>query len=402
MFWASLNVPRRSGNMKKLLFVIYSMGYGGAEKSLLNLMNELPENTYEVDLLLFQKRGDFLKQLPAWVRVLDAPEAMQRLHAPIRKAGKYICVKIIGTICAQITRRTRKERRAYRWGHFYKRLIGNIPGHYDVAIAYSGMENLYLIGDCVDADRKIVWIHSDYVRGGYSRKDDYPYLQKMDGIVSISEECVDVLRKEFPEFSARMYCIENITSSAMVRKQADAYIPVEMADDMCNILSIGRLSPEKAFHRAVDAAAILKKSGMRFRWYIIGEGNQRTALINQIEKNGVSDHVILLGTRNNPYPYIKACTILVQTSDYEGKSVVLDEAKILAKPIIVTDYQTVRDQILPEKEGIIVDMTAESIAEAIQRMLTDHTLRLNVVQYLESNEYGNSDEIQKYRKVIDA
>lgn len=387
--------------MKKVLFVIYSMRYGGAEKSLVNLLNELPENTYEVDLLLFQKKGDFLMQLPSWVRVLDTPDAMKHLHAPISKAGRYTWVKIAGTLCAKVARRTRKERRAYRWRHFYKRRIGKIQGHYDVAIAYSGMENLYLIGDCVDADRKLVWIHSDYVRGGYSRRDDYPYFQKMDEIVSISEQCVDVLRKEFPEFSDRIHCIENITSSTTVRKQADACMPVELSDRMCNILSVGRLSPEKAFHRAVDAAVILKKSGLRFHWYILGDGKLRSELMSQIEYCGVSDCFTLLGTRSNPYPYIKACTVLVQTSDYEGKSVVLDEAKILAKPIVVTDYPTVHDQIIADREGIIADMTAEGVAGAIQRMLSEHDLRQSIVRYLSGNEYGNLDEIHKYRKVID-
>ena len=387
--------------MKKLLFVMHSMGYGGAEKSLVNLLNELPENTYEVDLLLFQRKGDLLNQLPSEVNVLDAPEAMQRLYGPIGKAGRYIWTKSAGTLCAKVVRRTRKEQRAYRWRNFYRQQIGKLQTHYDVAIAYSGVENLYFIGDCVDADRKLVWIHSDYVRGGYPAKDDYPYFRKMDGIVSISEECVDVLKKEFPEFSDRMHCIENITSSTAVRKQAEAYIPEELAEGMCNILSVGRLSPEKGFHRAVDAAAILKKAGLSFHWYILGEGKQRNALMNQIEKNGVSDCFALLGTRSNPYPYINACTLLVQTSDYEGKSVVLDEAKILAKPIVVTDYQTVRDQVIPEKEGIIADMTAESVAEAIERILSEQKLRENIVEHLMSNDYGNRHEIHKYRKVID-
>ena len=387
--------------MKKLLFVIYSMGYGGAEKSLLNLLNELPEDTYEVDLLMFQNRGDFLMQLPIWVRVLETPKAMRCLHAPLKQAGRYAWIKLIGTVCAKTARRTRKEQRAYRWRNFYRKQIGQIPGHYDVAIAYSGMENLYLISDCVDADRKIVWIHSDYQRGGYSRKDDFSYFEKMDEIVSVSDQCVEVLKEEFPKFIDRMHCIENITSSTTVRKQADAYLPEELKEGMWNILSIGRLSPEKGFRRAVDAAAILKKAGMRFHWYILGEGKLREELTNQIVRRDVSDCFTLLGTRNNPYPYIKACDLVVQTSDYEGKSVVLDEAKILAKPIIVTDYATVRDQIQVDREGIIADMTAQSVAEAVQRMINDDELRQNIVKWLSEHEYGNQEEIHKYRRVID-
>ena len=135
---------------------------------------------------------------------------------------------------------------------------------------------------------------------------------------------------------------------------------------------------------------------------MIGDGPLREKLMQQIQKHGVEDQFLLLGTRNNPYPYIKHCAFVVQPSRYEGKSVVLDEAKILEKPIVATDYPTVRDQIIADKEGIIAEMTAEGIAEAIQRMLSDHDLRQRITSYLASNEYGNSDEIEKYRKIIDS
>ena len=127
--YLNLNVPHiltRSGNMKKLLFVMYSMGYGGAEKSLVNLLNELPEDTYEVDLLLFQKKGDFLMQLPAWVRVLDTPEDMERLYAPLKKLGLRGYDKVLGTVCARLARKTKKQQAAFRWKHFYSKKISFI------------------------------------------------------------------------------------------------------------------------------------------------------------------------------------------------------------------------------------------------------------------------------------
>lgn len=388
--------------MKKLLFVIYSMGYGGAEKSLANLMNELPENVYEVDLLLFQKKGDFLMQLPSWVRVLDTPEDMERLYAPLKKLGFRSFHKVLGTVCSRIARKSKKEQTAFRWKHFYSKKINKLDKHYDVAIAYSGSENLYFIRDKVDADKKLVWIHNDYRTAGYSKKDDLPYFEDMDGIISVSKECVDVLKEEFPQYQHRMHYIENITSSAVVRKQAELFVPEEYTEDKVNLLSIGRLHPQKGFDLAIEAAAILKKNGINFCWYILGDGPLREKLAQQIQKFRVEDHFVLLGTRNNPYPYIKHCAFVVQPSRYEGKSVVLDETKILQKPIVATNYPTVWDQILEDKEGIIADMTPEGIAEGIQRMLSDHNLRQSIVQYLSSNEYGNSDEIHKYRKVIDS
>jgi len=388
--------------MKKVLFVIYSLGYGGAERSIVNLLNELSPEQYDVDLLLFQKTGDFLQQLPGWVSVLETPEPMDRLYGSVKRAGKWKMKKVVGTAVSHLVRKTRKAQRAYRWKRFYRKSIGAFPGHYDVAVAYTGSENMYFVRDCVSADRKLVWIHNDYRTAGYSKKDDRPYLTDMDAIVSVSTGCVSVLQEEFPEFRDRIFYVENITSSTAVRKLAELFVPEEYQDSPCNILSVGRLFQQKGFDMAIDAAAILKEKGLKFRWHIIGTGVMKQELLDRIQQRNVSDCVTLLGTRNNPYPYIKNCSLFVQTSRYEGKSVVLDEAKILSKPILTTAYPTAADQIKDGCEGVIVEMTAQGIAEGIMKLLEDKALFAHIQQYLENHEYGNQAEVEKYIKLLDA
>ena len=387
--------------MKKVLFVIYSMKYGGAEKSLVNLLQELPQDKYEVDVLLFQKIGDFLEQMPQWVRVLDTPKDLNMLYAPLRKTGLRGYTKLLGTGCSVLARKTKKSRAAYRWRNFYAPKISPLKTHYDVAVAYAGSENLYMITDRVQADRKLVWIHNDYRTAGYSKEDDAPYFDKMDAIVSVSQECVDVLREEFPEYADKMHYIENITSSAATRKLAELYFPEEYKKDCANILSIGRLHPQKGFDMAVEAATILKKKGLKFRWFVVGEGPLRQELERSIQEHDVEDCFVLLGTRKNPYPYLKHCDLVVQPSRYEGKSVVLDEAKILCAPIVATAYPTVRDQVDDQKEGIITPMTPEGIAAGIVSMLEDDTLRTSIQNYLSGREYGNQSEVQKYMHLLD-
>lgn len=121
----------------------------------------------------------------------------------------------------------------------------------------------------------------------------------------------------------------------------------------------------------------------------------------RIQEKEVDDCFKLLGNRENPYPYIKNCTIVVQSSRFEGKSVVLDEAKILAKPIVVTNYATVKDQITDGKEGLVVSMTPKGIADGIEKMLTDSALSQNIKEYLSAHEYGNQEEVQKYMELIE-
>lgn len=387
--------------MKKILFVIYSMKYGGAERSLANLLQTLPEGKYEVDLMLFRKTGDFLKQLPAWVNVLDTPEDLDRLYAPLRQTGLKGAIKILGTGFSRLARKSKKAQAAWRWKHFYGKNVKPLPGKYDVAVAYAGSENLYFIRDKVDAARKLVWIHNDYRTAGYSKADDTPYFEDMDAIVSVSEECVEVLRQEFPQFSEKIHYLENITSASAVRKQAELFFPEEYDEEGLNILSVGRLHPQKGFDMAVEAAAILKEKGLDFHWYVIGEGPLRGQLENKIAGCKLADRFSLLGTRLNPYAYIKNSKMIVQSSLYEGKSVVLDEAKMLEVPIVATAYPTVRDQVKADEEGIITELSPEGIAEGILRLLDDELLYGHIKEYLAGQDYGNESECEKYMALFD-
>ena len=388
--------------MKKVLFVLYSLNIGGAEKSLVNLLNELPPDRYEVDLLLFQKEGSFLKQVPQWVHVVEAPEAINRLYGPMQKAGKYLPVKAGGILLARLLRRTRKSQFGWRWKHVFAKCIPQIKKHYDVAVAYAGSENMYLIADKVDADRRIVFIHNDYRTAEYSAKYDAPYFEKMDAIVSISRKCVDVLADEFPQHRHKLLYLENITSSTGVRTRAKEFAPVEYQTGKPIVLSVGRLSPQKGFDWAIEAASILAKRGVAFVWYILGTGSLRETLQAQINESGLQNQFVLLGARDNPYPYMKHCDVLVQSSRYEGKSVVLDEAKMLMKPIVATAYPTVRDQVLEGCEGIITELNPTAIADGVQRMLEDDALRNQIVRYLSEHEYGNQAEVEKYMQLLDA
>lgn len=387
--------------MKKVLFVLYSLCIGGAEKSLVNLLNELPPDKYEVDLLLFRRTGEFLSQVPEWVNVLETPEAMKRLYGPMKKAGKYLLAKGGGILAARMMRRTRKSQYAWRWKHVFVKRIPSLQKHYDVAVAYAGSENMYMIADHVSADRRIVFIHTDYRTAKYSAEDDDAYFAQMDEIVSISQKCVDVLAEVFPQHKHKLHYLENITSSALVKARADAYEPTELAQDGACIMSVGRLAAPKGFEMAIDAAAILKERGLDFHWYIVGGGELHGALQAQIEERGLQEQFVLLGARDNPYPYMKHCNVLVQSSRYEGKSVVLDEAKMLRKPIVATAYPTVRDQVLEGCEGIVTAMNPTAIADGVQRMLTDDALRASVEKYLGEHEYGNQSEVEKYMQLLD-
>ena len=161
------------------------------------------------------------------------------------------------------------------------------------------------------------------------------------------------------------------------------------------ILSIGRLENVKGFDMAVEAAKILQDKKIDFEWLIIGEGSERKNLETLIGKYALNNKMKLLGLKDNPYPYLKGCDIVVQSSRFEGKSIALDEAKIFGKPIISTNYPTVYDQ-LSKDEGMITEMNPEAIAEGISALYYNESHLKLIKEYLKSRNYGNASDVNKY------
>lgn len=397
---------------KRLLFVISALETGGAEKSLVNLLNLFDYDRYDVDLLLFKREGAFLEQIPDKVKLIYGSKELHALYGQLqpKSVSEYliICRAVFRRLYGQYYKRIRyKNTRGLavqqRWNKVYKEMIPTMHEEYDVAIAYMHMEPLYFVAEKVKAKRKIGWVHIDYKELDCSREVDRKDFLKFDKIVTISPECVKSLAKDHPMMRDKFVNVPNLTSAVLLRKLANVSFPEEYKeiDTCCRLLSIGRLSEQKGFDYAIDAAKILKEMGMQFCWFIIGEGEQRTSLQSQIKKNGVSDCVKLLGIRSNPYPYLKNADIIVQPSRFEGKSVVLDEAKILARPIIATEYPTVHDQIRDGTEGVIVGMNPNSIANGILSLWNDEKARNRLIHYLEQNCYDNSQRIVEYYKLME-
>ena len=388
----------------KILFIMSSLRNGGAERSLVNLLQLFDYQKYEVDLLLFQEEGIFLEQLPNEVHILHDCDILHLLYAKGNNRIKGIKHPLLtfdhywGTFWARKKTESMYASRQYRWEHYYKDRIPSIKTKkYDVAISSIHGDQLYYLVDKADAKRKIAWIHTDYSKLNALEEHDLKYMRQVDSVVSISNICVETLCKTFPSIKEKFCMLPNLTSSSSIKYLAEKEYPKEYGGDEFKIVSVGRLIHLKGFDMAVDAASILKENGLKFSWFILGDGELKTELNMQIKNKNVDDCVFLLGATDNPYKYMDGADILVQTSRYEGKSVVLDEAKILGKPIVVTNYDTVKDQV-NDNEGVIVNMSSEAIAAGIMKIIP----RIDEIHtYLNAHEYGNQDEIYKYYQLID-
>ena len=179
------------------------------------------------------------------------------------------------------------------------------------------------------------------------------------------------------------------------------YEASEYSEDI-NILTVARLVIDyKGYDIAIKTAKILKENGYKFKWYVVGDGPDKVKISSLIDEYDVKDCFILLGKRENPYPYMKNCDIYVQPSRREGFGLTVVEAKILNKPIVCTNFNTAKELIENENDGLISGNNEEELYLSIRRYIDDIILRNKVINTLENNlKYNSIDEIYKIYSLL--
>ena len=295
-------------------------------------------------------------------------------------------------------------------------------GEYNLAISFVNPHNFVL--NHITAKKKICWIHTDYTRIDLNAELELPVWSAYDHVISISEDVTKTFLQVFPSLKNKIVEIENILSPDYVRSRANesqnlltsqhpnllsspSAVPstsrpldLSTSSNSIKLLTIGRFSEAKKLEEIPVICRGIVEAGVNVKWYIIGYGGSDEYIRKEIEAEGMQDRVFLLGKKENPYPYIKACDWYVQPSRYEGKSVVVREAQILCKPVIVTNYPTAPSQIRHRVDGVIVPMDIPGCVEKMMETLKDEVLRKNIEGYLEGHDYGNMGEVENIYRII--
>lgn len=224
----------------------------------------------------------------------------------------------------------------------------------------------------------------------------------MQALITVSPECEQSLKLNFPTCKERIHTIHNIVSSKTVQKLAEEKLTdADFQPNEFTIVTVARLSKEKGIDIAVEACKNLVALNNEIKWYVIGDGSEKSHLENLIHEYQLQNNFHFLGLKSNPYPYVKSATIYVQPSRYEGKSIAIDEAKILEKPIVVTNFTTAKDQLNHKITGIISDSNAQILAHDIMALLNDKNLQNELISNLKKEVSDNSfEERNKFYKVI--
>lgn len=401
--------------MKKKIFIMsHAMFLGGAETALIGLLESIDYSKYDVDLFLLKHSGEMMDAIPKEVNLLPENQSYSMIMSGMKEVLckghlKIFTHRLYGKIAAK--RYDKKNNVAgkssavaieYIHKYTYKILPKINSEHYDLAISF--LTPHYYVANHINAEQKVAWIHTDYKKIFVNKASELRMWSCYDRIISISEDVSKSFISVFTELKDKLLIIENMLPKNYIMKRATEFDCSKeiKKKDVISILSVGRFSEAKNFDNVPEICSLILKNGVNVKWYLIGYGSDEELIRSKIKEFKMEDHVIILGKKENPYPYIKACDVYIQPSRYEGKSVAVREAQLLGKPVIITNYETANSQLKNGYDGVIVPMDNVGCSNGIIDILKDKDLLKTISLNCGKNEslISNSNEINKFYNII--
>jgi len=379
--------------MKKILFVLQTLRSGGSVTSMLNLLSFLKERGVQADIFLLQREGVFLKRAESITKVLPEERIISSVLCPrheLKNRGVVaelirvwfvLCCKMLGTSKAIEL--------------FYKASARTLSGKYDVVVAYQeSLTTEYT--QYIKASKKIAWVHNDYCRfaGKKLVKQEQKLYDSYNEIVCVSQASRKSMTENLNISANHIHVIYNTIPKESIVQQSEEKIE-PLIKRKFTFISMGRFVEQKGFDRAVEVAFRLKKNNIDFIWYIIGNGVDFEQIEMKIINKQVEEHLILLGLRTNPFPYIKQADCFIMTSRYEAQPMVLNEALTLGIPVISTRFSSAIEVIDDGVNGLIVDNSEEGVYQGIKVYINDETLRKKISSGAKKFMYDNEKIINQ-------
>ena len=402
--------------MKRILFMCINMNIGGTEKALLTMLNEIGSSKYDITLLMLEEYGGFLNEIPSFVKVKyvneyknikplikEPPKLLAKELIRNRKYLKGLLILLNYSI-SKITNNT-----SYYYKYISKN-IRNIEEDYDLAVAYAGPMDFitYFVLNKIKAKKKVQWIHFDITKIGFNKKFAEKNYKKFDKIFVVSEEGKEKLINLIPALNNKVEAFFNIISCNLIENMSKNEKGFDDSFNGVRILTVGRLSKEKGQDLTINVLARLKNEGYNIKWYCIGDGPEKDNYKQIIKNLNIENDYILLGSKLNPYPFMKYCDIYVQPSRYEGYCITLGEARCFDNPIVTTNFTGANEQIKNEVTGLICDISEEGIYKSVKRLLDDKDLYTNIKINININIniskeiVDSTNEISKLDKVLNS
>ena len=346
--------------MEKLLFLITTLSGGGAEKILVDTVRLLGKNKYDITVMTVLNRGvyiDEVKQICNYKYMFDDIDSSPLI--------KRIYFSLLLRFCKFMPP---------KW--LYKLFIKD---DYDIEIAYLEGTPTKIISGSNRSSKKYAWVHVDPIEQSNSEKEfislgqETKSYSKFDKILCVSSRVKASMQKKYYVGDKAQVQLNVFDETKVIDKSLEK-VSDNLDKSKFNIISIGRLSPQKAYPRLLKVCNKLKSDFSNFKLTIIGEGLQRPVLENYIKDNNLEQFVELKGFIKNPYPYLKQADLFVCSSIAEGFSTVVSESVVLGVPVLTTDCAGMVDILGKSEYGLIVDNNEEALYEGLKKMCLDNDL----------------------------
>lgn len=393
--------------MKKVLFVINTLGCAGAETALIELLKSLDEKEYEISLYVLMGQGEMIDKIPGNVKLLNDHYCKESV---LSKQGKQAMIKTVwrtfwknGDVFGKISYIIRTFSAMRSTGNIQPdkilwRVISDgsprFEETYDLAVAYLEGGSTYYVAEHVKAKKKAAFIHIDYESSGYTKAMDRNCFDKIDRIFTVSDEVKKHFLNVYPKYQDKVMVFHNIINQDEIRKKAEEGTGFEDHFDGVRLLTVGRLTYQKAYDIAIDAMKLIKDRGYKVRWYILGEGSERPALEKKVKELGLEKEFLMPGAASNPFPYYKQADIYIHATRFEGKSIAIQEAQTLGCAIVASDCNGNREQIIQDEDGLLCQLDPESIAEAVISLAEDKEKRIRLGNAAKEKDIVHKGEIK--------
>ncbi len=400
---------------KRLLFIINTMGRAGAETALIQLLKKL-DSMGEFDLSLYAviPCGELFHRVPDNVNILNrhiSKGSVLSFTGHIWIAAEVIYsffYKLTGFrrlgYMIKIIKKQKASGRKLQYDKILWRLLAEgrpaLKGTYDLAAAYIEGAAAYYLADKVKALHKAAFIHIDYLEAGYTPEMDRNCYGMMEKIFVVSNEVGEKFCKVYPEYRHKVRLFRNLLDKGEIRQKAASGTGFTDGFDGIRLVTVGRLHYQKGYDIAIEALARLRRDGCRARWYVIGEGMERSKLEMLIKKHGVEEDFILMGARDNPYPYMQQADIYVHATRFEGKSIAIEEAQILGKVIVASDCTGNREQITAGYDGILLTLNTDNLVCELKRIISQPELRREYAERVLEKELDFPADLESMLEIL--
>lgn len=392
--------------MKKILICTRDLSTGGVQKSLINLLNSLKNDIIKkniiIDLLVLNKSGDLLREIPQCVNVIEANNAFLPFGTTFKeskKLGLKFLLKrsLYATFskffsCNPILKKCLKKQQ--------------VIGRYDTVISYAvslSNKSLYVGWSEIALEKtisnnKIVYIHNDFLNSNLNNAYTLSIIKKFNKILFVSESCKKNFCSNFPNLSNKCDYLYNIINYNEILEKAKLE-KIEFTSNYINLISVCRLSPEKGLERILNVLKSISAFGIKFKYHILGDGPSKNTLIKLTKTLKLEENVIFYGNISNPYPYMLSSDLYISASYNESFGLSMIESLILHTPVLTTENISSKEII--GDYGVICDNTETSLFNSLVSLLSNNAYNLKCLRSKSTfYKFNNNLTIDKFNTII--